>query len=281
MNRKTNIPNTYCAENRQQILSTPIVYGPVASRRLGRSLGINLFAPQDKVCTFNCVYCQCGKAKAVTEGALPTTVIKRDIINSFQKLIQLGTPINYITFAGNGEPTIHPNFPEIVDFILKQRNKFFPGIPTAIFTNCTMLHKLEIRKAISKLDRRLLKIDASNKETMWRINCNKNFDNILKGIFITAKEMPVEISTAIIISPKKFSNFDSIKSKHYINILEKVDPLKVYLYSIDRPPAESEIKQVSQAQLLNLANYLRKYVDIPVQVLRSRRTRPWSQWIWE
>lgn len=272
---------TQCDESQQQILLTPIIYGPVASRRLGRSLGINLFAPQDKVCTFNCVYCQCGTAKTVKRGALPFAKIKKDTINSFKKLIQCGTPINYITFAGNGEPTIHPDFPKIVDFVLEQRGKFFPEIPTAIFTNCTMLNKPATREAISKLDRRLLKLDASDKETMQRVNQNANFENILNGILTTAKEMSVEISTAIIISPKKFANFDSIKNKIYIDIIKKINPLRVYLYSIDRPPAESEIKQVSKEKLLELANYLRKNLKIPVQVLRSRRTRPWSQWIWE
>ncbi|MBN2330988.1 MAG: hypothetical protein JXC85_04165, partial [Candidatus Aenigmarchaeota archaeon] len=191
------------------------------------------------------------------------------------------TPINYITFAGNGEPTIHPEFPQVVDFVLEQRDKFFPKTPTAIFTNCTMLNKPMIRQAISKLDRKLLKLDASDKETMQRVNQNENFENILNGILTIAKEMPVEISTAIIISPKKFANFDSIKNKIYIDIIKKINPLRVYLYSIDRPPAESEIKQVARKKLLELADYLRKYLEIPVQVLRSRRTRPWSQWIWE
>jgi len=273
--------STQCDESQRQILLTPVIYGPVASRRLGRSLGINLFAPQDKVCTFNCVYCQCGKAKTVKKGALPFAKIKKDTINSFKKLVQCGTPINYITFAGNGEPTIHPDFPKIVDFVLEQRGKFLPETPTAIFTNCTMLNKLTIRQAISKLNRRLLKLDASDKKTMQRVNQNVNFETILNGIFTTAKEMPVEISTAIIISPKKFANFDSIKNKSYIDIIKKINPLRVYLYSIDRPPAESEIKQVSREKLLELANYLRKYLKIPIQVLRSRRTRPWSQWIWE
>jgi len=272
---------TQCTESQRQILSTPIIYGPVASRRLGRSLGINFFAPQDKVCTFNCVYCQCGKANTVKKGALSFDKIKKDIVDSFKKLVQLGTPINYITFAGNGEPTIHPDFPKIVDFVLEQRDNFFPETPTAIFTNCTMLNKSTIRQAIAKLDRRLLKLDASDKETMQRINQNANFETILNSIFKTAKEMPIEISTATIISPKKFANFDSIKSKVYIDIIKKINPIKVYLYSIDRPPAESEIKQVSREQLLELADYLRKYLKTSIQVLRSRRTRPWSQWIWE
>ncbi len=272
---------TQCTESQRQILSTPIIYGPVASRRLGRSLGINLFAPQDKVCNFNCAYCQCGKAKTVKKGALLFAKIKKDTIDSFKKLIQLGTPINYITFAGNGEPTIHPDFPKIVYFVLGQRDKFFPKIPTAIFTNCTMLNKPAVRKAISKLDRRLLKLDAGDQETMQRVNQNGNFEDILTGILTTAKEMPVEISTAIIISPKKFANFDSIKNKNYIDIIKKISPLKVYLYSIDRPPAESEIKQVPREQLLGLANYLREYLKTLIQTLRSRRTRPWSQWIWE
>ncbi len=272
---------TQCDVSQQQILLTPVIYGPVASRRLGRSLGINLFAPQDKVCTFNCVYCQCGKVKTVKRGALPFVKIKKDTINSFKKLVQYGTPINYITFAGNGEPTIHPDFPKIVDCVLELRDKFFPETPTAIFTNCTMLNKPAIRKAISKLDRRMLKLDASDKETMQRVNQNANFETILNGILTTAKEMSVEISTAVIISPKEFANFDSTKNRIYIDVIEKINPLRVYLYSIDRPPAESEIKQVSGEKLLELANYLRRYLKTPIQVLRSRRTKPWSQWIWE
>ena len=127
------------------------LFGPVPSRRLGMSLGVDLIP--HKTCTFNCIYCQCGKTNTIKKGTLSFGKIKKDIMTSFQKLVQFGTPINCITFAGNGEPTIHPEFPKIVDFILEQRNNFFPKIPVAVFTNCTMLHKLEIRKAISLRDR--------------------------------------------------------------------------------------------------------------------------------
>ncbi|TSC76640.1 MAG: Fe-S oxidoreductase [Parcubacteria group bacterium Gr01-1014_31] len=263
------------------VLSTPVVYGPVASRRLGRSLGINLFTPASKVCTFDCAYCQCGAAQPTATGILSLARIKRGLSASFRKLVRFGTPIQHLTFAGNGEPTIHPDFPEIVAYVLRLRDRLLPGIPTAIFTNGSALGTSAIRSAIAKLDRRFLKLDAGDPQTARRVNRSKNFAAIVHSLAAAAKEMPVEISTAVITAPARFANLNSLRNLGYVRVVQRINPQRLYLYSIDRPPAVSVIEQASPAVLLQLATYLRSRLDVPVLVLRSRRTRPWAQWIWE
>jgi len=259
---------------------TPIIYGPVDSRRLGTSLGINISGDfhKDRICNFDCVYCQYGRNKNNQTKLFPSfDEIKKKIFDKFQECTN--SNINSISFAGTGEPTIHPDFTKIVDFIVKQRNIFFPKASITIFTNCSMLENKSIRKSLAKLDKIILKLDASDAETMKKINNFSNFNSIINGIIITAKEMDVEITTLIIMEPKEFSNFNSIKNKNYVDLIQKINPKKINLYTIDRLPAESTIEQVSTNQLLKLKDFLGKNLKIPIEVTKPRLLRSIKKWI--
>lgn len=255
-------------ESQQQLFINSVIYGPVTSRRLGKSLGINLFPMQNKNCNFNCVYCQYDKTNASNKLFTSFANTKNYIVNDFKKFSQQGISIDYITVAGNGEPTLHPNFPKIVDLILNQRDMYFSNIPTVIFTNCTKLYDPKIRKAISRFDRRFLKLDVSDQKTLLKVNHYGNFEKILNNIFITAKEMSVEISTAIITSPHRFANYDNLMTdSNYINIIKRISPRRLYLYSINKPSTHYEVEQVSQEHLLNLKKYLSKHFKSSIRVL--------------
>ena len=151
-------------------LKPGILYGPVNSRRLGRSLGINLLPADRKVCTFDCLYCQYGWTdRAAGDGAsfADPEKVKRALEDY---LPTLPLPPAYLTFSGNGEPTLHPRFPEIVDKVIEIRDRLAPSARTAVLSNSTTVHKPRIREALRRLDVRIMKLDAGTEATFGAFN---------------------------------------------------------------------------------------------------------------
>jgi len=166
-----------------------IVYGPVQSRRLGNSLGINLFPSELNICTFDCIYCDCGHTQRNPHNFTSAGKIKQELEHSFIQHSLNKTPIDYITFAGNGEPTYYPYFPQIVDFVLELRDKYLPQKLLAVFSNGTMVFKPEIVESIVKLDERIFKIDAGDEKTFKLINRpvnNISLKHIIEVLIVNA-----------------------------------------------------------------------------------------------
>lgn len=141
-----------------------IIFGPVKSRRLGVSLGINLLPATGKICNFNCIYCECGwTQKSDIKGEeLPT---RKEVYEALEKKLasmkEKQQAPDVITYAGNGEPTLHPEFPGIIDDSIKLRNKYFPHAKIAVLSNSTAIKKPEIKKALLKVDSNILKLDSA------------------------------------------------------------------------------------------------------------------------
>ncbi len=165
-----------------------LIFGPVYSRRLGVSLGINLLPTDNKYCNFNCIYCECGWTKSAKD--IKIVLPKRDNFKEklVQKLISLQGTVNEpdaITFAGNGEPTIHPKFAEIIDDTIEARDKYAPKASISILSNASMLHKKSVVDALKKVDKNILKLDSGIEETFNRINQAKSgisLDRIVEGL---------------------------------------------------------------------------------------------------
>ena len=140
-----------------------IVFGPIHSRRLGSSLGINLLPHDGKLCNFDCIYCECGwnRDGRVRNPVLPAA---EDVMAALEaRLSQCrddGTHIDSITFSGNGEPTLNPDFPRIIDCVIELRDKFYPEAKVSVLSNATMLGREEVLEALKKTDNPILKIDA-------------------------------------------------------------------------------------------------------------------------
>ena len=158
-------------------LQTSCVYGPINSRRLGRSLGVNLLPSDVKLCTFDCVYCHYGRTdvKAVdpTEANITFPALFR-VVDELEHVLQ-GFKANndapdYITFSGNGEPTLHPSFDQIVDRVKVLRDQSVPNVPVAILSNSTTVHLPHVRQTLMKLDRRIMKLDAGSEEVFVAVN---------------------------------------------------------------------------------------------------------------
>ena len=253
------------------ILFHKIVFGPIKSRRLGNSLGINLLPDNGKLCSFDCIYCECGWNKdGRSDQTIPT---KEAVFQRMQeRLAELhteGTPVDTITFSGNGEPTLHPDFPEIIDFTLMMRDKYFPNAAVSVLSNATMTGKKEIREALMKVTNPILKIDSgleeyirlvdnpvghySLKETIEHLRLfNGNF--ILQTMFLrgTIDGRRIDLTCKESVDPWR-------------GIVLDLRPREVMMYTLDRETPASDLEKVTVAEMEAIAAPLRA-AGITVQV---------------
>ena len=169
-------------------LQQGIIYGPLKSRRLGRSLGINLLPTAFKLCSLNCSYCQHGWTKELTNSAekhrgyLPSIL---EIEQELYKALNRFRELDYITLSGNGEPTLHPDFPEIIDAIFEIKEKLMPNIGIAILSNSTTCWQPKIRQALTRIELPIMKLDVGNQASFKKMNHGPapvTFDKILDGL---------------------------------------------------------------------------------------------------
>ena len=139
------------------MLFNNIIYGPIKSRRLGTSLGVELMPLDHKLCTFNCVYCECGWNEPVSHPQLPT---REQVREALEKKLKEGLQLDVITFSGNGEPTLHPDFLGIIEDTITLRNQYCPNAKVSVLSNSTQLGRPDVVKALRLCDNRILKLDA-------------------------------------------------------------------------------------------------------------------------
>nr|MCR4910654.1 radical SAM protein [Bacteroidales bacterium] len=154
------------------MLREETVFGPIKSRRLGNSLGINLLPTNGKFCNFDCIYCECGWNKdGLDDKVLPTAAqVRSKLEDKLTELLLDGTPIDSITFSGDGEPTLNPEFPRIIEDTLSLRDAFCPGAKVSVLSNATRVHVPGILAALRKVDNPIMKIDAPTDELAALIN---------------------------------------------------------------------------------------------------------------
>lgn len=248
-------PYTDCLEKRKMLLELKkgIIYGPVNSRRLGRSLGINILPSSKKVCPFNCVYCQYGWTKVHTTKAnhrsdLPSV---KQIGEALKKALnEMTVPPAYITFSGNGEPTVHPDFTQIVDEVTALRDKMTPKAKTAVLSNSALAADLSAREALLKLDVRIMKLDCGLKEIFKRYNqpCQGvELEDITKGLAKLSELSDVAIQTLLSSGPA--GNLDSQNISAWIERLKMIRPSLVQLYTLDRGYPAANLKPAAKEEL--------------------------------
>ncbi len=261
------------------VYESKIIYGPVDSRRLGKSLGINLSPLDKKVCSFDCVYCSGGPTKLKTLDVKPEETfsldfIREEIERGFDYHKQNETLIDYISIVGATEPTIHPEFPEFVNLFFSLLNRYFPDKQTAIFTNSTRLDYEEIRSALQRFDRRFFKLDAGDEQTFQRIN--RPAENINLGAVVEnlTKIKDVELSIGVIDTFN--GNYHSLQSNSFIEIVKRIAPIRIYVYDMDRPvPTENGFKMMrtNEEKLIELVDHLSGNSGIETIVLRTKKSR--------
>lgn len=256
---------------------SPAVYGPIASRRLGWSLGINLLPVTRKVCSFDCIYCECGTAKnsvrAIPNGGfLSLAEFEQELARCFSRHADHRTQIDYITFAGNGEPTLYPWFDLAVEATIRMRDHYLPNIPIAIFTNATTVGEKRIVDSLYKLDRRFVKLDAGDEDTYNALDRPLIRCSLEKIVATLAGLTDMEVSTAVVDGV--VSNVNSIRSDNYLNIIKESKARGVYVYAIDRPSAYPGLVTVSESILDSIGTFLKSRLTIPVTILKSKKHRP-------
>ena len=225
------------------------VYGPVRSRRLGRSLGINPLPLDRKVCTFNCLYCQYGWTdfNHLDEPDFPSVT---KILETLQSTLEhVPEPPEYITFSGNGEPSLHPRFHDIVEGVCKLRDKLVPSTRTAILSNGSTLQRDEILESLRLLDERFIKLDTGDTQTFRSYNMpvpSVSLPDIIDGL--TSLD-DVDVTIQALFSQGPAGNTSTGSLSAWLQTLRSVAPKSVQIYSLDRGFPSDQISPMGKRDL--------------------------------
>jgi wyosine [tRNA(Phe)-imidazoG37] synthetase (radical SAM superfamily) len=252
-------------EQMSTILFDQIVYGPIHSRRLGVSLGINISPPDGKRCSFNCIYCECGLNE---ERPAHTRAPGRDEVRQSLegKLLQMKSEDlrpDVITFSGNGEPTMHPEFAGIIDDTVGLRNRLCPETRVAVLSNSTMLHKEEVFKALHKVDERIMKLDAVMDERIRQIDDPAvngfNAEELVRQLMRFEGELTIQ--TIFLRGMREGVVIDNTSAEEiacWIKALKVIRPRKVMIYTIDRETPVKSLQKISKDELNGIAARVRE-----------------------
>ncbi|MCX6232216.1 MAG: radical SAM protein [Bacteroidetes bacterium] len=241
-------------------LFNEIIFGPVKSRRLGISLGINLLPTNHKVCNYNCVYCECGWNKELNADdiKLPARIeIKNALEERLIKLKNENMPLDSITFAGNGEPSIHPEFIGIVDDVIELRNKYYPTARTTVLSNAGLLNNDAIFEALIKLDNNILKLDAGTDKMYHLINRGSKhifLDEIVENL----KKFKGKLVIQTLFLKGKYNdeiidNTTKEEVEAWLKHIAEIRPEYVMIYPIDRATPADNLEKIERKQLEAIA----------------------------
>jgi wyosine [tRNA(Phe)-imidazoG37] synthetase (radical SAM superfamily) len=242
-------------------LFNDIIFGPVKSRRLGVSLGINLLPTKKKICNFNCIYCECGWTRDI-EIAVSRPPSREEVYNALDlKLSELKkknhTP-DVITYAGNGEPTLHPDFPGIIDDTLSLRNKYFPEARVAVLSNATTISNPLIKAALLKVDQNILKLDSAFESTIKLHNqpiVDINVEELINNLI--GFEGKVIIQTLFLRGThngKLIDNTTQVEIDAWLKAIERIKPSEVMIYTISRDtPEGARLNKIPLTELKKIA----------------------------
>ncbi|MBQ1905516.1 MAG: radical SAM protein [Bacteroidales bacterium] len=242
------------------MLREETVFGPIHSRRLGNSLGVNLLPRNGKVCNFDCIYCECGWNKDGVGGeALPTAAQVRSALeDKLAALLLDGTAIDSITFSGDGEPTLNPEFPRIIDDTLALRDAYCPGAKVSVLSNATRVHIPEVFDALSKVDNPIMKIDAPTNELVRLIN-NPAPGYDVASVVEALKRFKGDfcLQTMFLRSPAFRSDAPEVLDG-WKAIVRELRPRQIMVYTIDRPTPQSGLDKFTPQQMRDAVSDLIK-----------------------
>lgn len=257
--------STRTAEARAVIpLQRGVVYGPVQSRRLGRSLGLNVLPDEIKACSLDCSYCQYGwtgirAAKGDRFASfLPTRDrVRTELEAALVELEAAGTPPDTLTFSGNGEATLHPDFAGLVEDAVALRDRYAPRCRTAILSNATTVHLPAVREALGRLDDAVLKLDAGTEEMFKRLNrpaAGIRFAAILEGL--KAMGGGCVLQSLFVTGSCDNSAPDEVAA--WLEAVREIAPRSVQVYTLDRGPADASLRPVPRPRLDAIARAVRE-----------------------
>lgn len=219
-----------------------IVFGPVRSRRLGSSLGINILPLKGKLCNFDCIYCECGwNADGASDRRFPDyEMVKAALQSKIPLLARNGVQVDSITFSGNGEPTLNPDFPQIVDEVIRLRDMYFPDALVSVLSNATMLGRKSVAEALMKVDNPILKIDAPSDSLVSLVNRPSGVYEVAEVIENLRKFDGDFVLQTMFLYADGFSPEDFIDG--WMEIVRELHPREIMVYTIDRQTPDSSLK---------------------------------------
>jgi len=240
-----------------------IVYGPVRSRRLGRSLGINLTPAHLKLCSFNCSYCQYGWSEHSRRASEPSfehwpsaPTVAKAVAAALRSLAAQGDRVDRLTLAGHGEPTMHPKFKDVVAAVRKVRDELVPGVPIAVLSNASTLERADVREALADLDERYMKLDAGDTATLRSVNGSPlSIEQLVAGL----KKVPDIVIQAMFVKDRtgRVDNTGDLTVINWVGALDRIRPKAVQVYTIDRTPAFPYLQAVPAARLREIVQRVR------------------------
>lgn len=247
-------------------LKKDIIYGPVNSRRLGRSLGLNILPGDKKACLFNCVYCQYGWTEHHTtriEGSLrlPSVEEVKEALET--ALLNLEEPPAFITFSGNGEPTLHPDFNAVVQGVISVRDRLVPAAQTAILSNSALVGEKSIQESLAKLDVRIMKLDCGSSLLFERYNqpcAGVDLEQITQGL-----EELEDVTIQALFTSGESGNLEIQNIEEWIERLKRIRPKAVQLYTLDRDYPDQTLKHATKEELFQIKSQVLK-AGIPAEI---------------
>ena len=243
------------------MLFDSIVYGPIHSRRLGVSLGMNLMPTTAKLCTFDCVYCECGWNQPVSHPILPTREQVRIALDT--KLSSLDIPLDVITFSGNGEPTLHPDFLGIIQDTCALRDQYCPEAKISVLSNSTQLGRSDVVEALRLCDNRILKLDSAIDATMHLIDKPVNSQLMVKQIlqWLSLFDGDFTLQTCFLrgeYEGQVIDNTTPTELAAWYSAIDQLHPKQVMIYVIDRTTPLQSLSKVPADEMNAIAAPLRE-----------------------
>lgn len=236
-----------------------IAYGPIHSRRLGTSLGMELMPLAHKLCTFNCVYCECGWNTPVSHPKLPT---REEVKMALEARLKEGLDLDVITFSGNGEPTLHPDFLGIIEDTCALRDQYCPKAKVSVLSNSTQLGRPDVVQALRLCDNRILKLDAATDEMMRRIDLPVNEKLTVKQIIEWLAQFNGDFTLQTCFlrgehAGQRIDNTTPEELEAWYKAVDTMHPKQIMIYVIDRKTPEENLTKISREEMETIAAPLR------------------------
>ena len=234
------------------------IIGPIHSRRLGISLGVNLLPKDGKVCSFDCLYCECGWNRDHRGGRFPDArSVMEQLEAKLKSMTEAGDGLDVITFAGNGEPTLHPQFAEVIDRTIELRDRYFPEARVSVLSNATRMTDPRVHAALLRVDNNILKIDGAFDETIHLIDQPNDPHYTVRQIVEGMKTFQGQLIVQTMFvrgehEGKVVDNTTPAEVAAWCDLMREIRPHQIMVYSLDRPTPEPNLVRVTKEEMARL-----------------------------
>ena len=240
-----------------------IIFGPIRSRRLGLSLGVNLLPIESKLCSFDCIYCECGwnDEHPGKRRFNAREDVAQMLDETLARMVAEGTPPDVITFAGNGEPTMHPDFEGVIDDTLALRDELCPSAKVSVLSNATQIHREDVRRALMRVDNNILKLDSAFDSTVQLVNKPQGSYTVARTVeLLKMFEGNLIIQTMFLrgeYAGQKIDNTTDEEVMAWLKLVAEIAPRQVMVYSLDRDTPCQTLEKVEKQELNAIAERVR------------------------